>query len=71
MRRDPKALTDECEYFDPPTEDQQEAARKTVCSMAIDGDDAAMLLRMLGLHPNEPVDSGLPVSLESLGNVSF
>ena len=71
MRRDPRSLTDECEFFDPPTELQQEAARKTVCGMAIDADDAAMLLRMLGLHPNEPVDSGLPVSLESLGNVSF
>lgn len=71
MRRDPHCLTDECEYFDPPTELQQIAARKTVCSQAENAEDAAMLLRMLGLHPNEPVDSGLPVSLESLGNVSF
>lgn len=71
MRRDPRSLTDECEYFDPPSESQQEAARKTVCGMATDPEDAAMLLRMLGLHPNEPADSGLPVSIESLGRVSF
>ena len=71
MKRDPRSLTDECEFFDPPTEDQQAAARKTVCGMAIDSEDAAMLLRMLGLHPNEPVDNGLPVSMESLGRVSL
>lgn len=71
MRRDPRSLTDECEFFDPPTESQQEAARKTVCSMAESAEDATLLLRMLGLHPNEPADSGLPVSMESLGRVSL
>ena len=71
MRRDPRSLTDECEYFDPPSESQQEAARKTVCAFATDGEDAAMLLRMLGLHPTEPADSGMPVSLESLSTVTF
>ena len=39
--------------------------------MAESAEDATLLLRMLGLHPNEPADSGLPVSMESLGRVSF
>jgi hypothetical protein len=49
--RDSRSLTDLVEYFDPSTPKQIELARKTVCSMAKDANDADILLRMLGIHP--------------------
>lgn len=63
--RDSRALTDQIEGFDPPTEEQQELARRTVCSFAFDANDAGVILRMLGLHPLELEDeySSMPVVL--------
>ena len=63
--RDSKALTDQVEYFTPPNELEKEKARKAVCSNAIDSQDADTLLRMLGLHPSEPVEDLIPVSMIS------
>jgi hypothetical protein len=56
---DYSARTDECEYFDPLTEDQKARARLTVCRSAVGATlaeqvaDAAELMFALGIHPSQ------------------
>lgn len=55
-------MTDLVEHFDPPNEVQREKARRTVCGFAKgdtveeQAEDAAELMRALGIHPEQPLD---------------
>ena len=55
-------MTDLVEHFDPPSEVQRERARRTVAAFAKGGtlaeqaEDAAELMRALGIHPDQPAD---------------
>lgn len=51
--RDSKAMTDLCEYHDPPTAEQIMRARRVVAGNADDAADAAELMKMLGLFPGQ------------------
>jgi len=60
VARDTRALTDEVEFFDEPTPEQQRAARHTICLL---GDrhgatpvEIGDILRMLGIHPRQADD---------------
>jgi hypothetical protein len=57
MPRDSKNLTDAVEYFDPPSQEQKQKARMTVCCFAENADDATELMMALGIHPNQDEDS--------------
>jgi hypothetical protein len=59
--RDSKNFTAVCDDVEEPSEREKAAARLTVCDNALDADDAAELLRMLGLYPGED-NSALPVT---------
>lgn len=59
---DYSAMTDLVEHFDPPSEVQRELARRTVAAfakgdtLAEQAEDAAELMRALGIHPSQPAD---------------
>ena len=58
MPRDSKNLTDQVEYFTPLNEDQRAKARRTVCGFAESAEDAAELMRALGIHPSQDGEDG-------------
>lgn len=69
--RDSKAMTDLCEYHDPPTAEQTMKARRVVAGNATDAADAAELMKMLGLFPGqereyEPITAP-PVPINRVG----
>lgn len=53
MARDTRALTDEVEHFDEPTNDMKRAARRVVAANAADAKECALFLDMCGLHPSQ------------------
>jgi hypothetical protein len=53
MVRDPRVLTDEVEFFDPPTTEQVDKARLIVAANGADAEEAAELMKMLGLYPGQ------------------
>jgi hypothetical protein len=57
MARDTKALTDECEFFDEPTDDMKRAALRTLCGHAKDASEASEFALMLGVHPSQLNDA--------------
>lgn len=56
--RDSRAMTDLCEYHDPPTAEQRERARRVVAGNAVDVADATDLMMMLGLLPGQEMECG-------------
>jgi hypothetical protein len=62
VARDTRALTDEVEHFDEPTGDMKRAARRVCAAFATDAEEAAMFMKMCGVHPSQwkdPVPSGV------------
>jgi len=43
----------------PLTAGQRIAARRTVCSFAVDAADAAEIMRALGIHPSQDAEAGV------------
>lgn len=62
--RDSKNFTAVCDNAEEPSDDQKAAARKTVCANAENAEDAAILLKMLGLYPGQESEGF--ATLESL-----
>lgn len=59
MARDTRALTDEVEWFDEPTDDMKRAARKIIAGRSDNADEAAEFMRMCGVHPSQWKDPAL------------
>lgn len=53
VARDTRALTDEVEHFDEPTNEMKRAARRIVAANANDPDECVTFLKMCGLHPTQ------------------
>lgn len=54
--RDSKNFTAVCDNAQEPTEAEKAAARLVVCGNAANADEAADLLKMLGLFPGQDTD---------------
>lgn len=54
--RDSKNFTAVCDNAQEPTDEEKAAARLIVCGNAADAEEAADLLKMLGLFPGQDTD---------------
>ena len=59
VQRDHKAREDQIGDFTPVSEAQRAACRLVICDRAIDAEDAAELMRALGVHPDQHLDTYL------------